>query len=198
MICGIDEAGRGSLCGSLFVSGVGCDDKTAALLQEQGIKDSKLLTRDARYKLASLIQNTPNLIFMVVEKSSKEIDSKGLSLCLRESILEIVQTFQTQLKNFYLDGNTTFGIKLADPLKLTSIIQGDKKVPQISAASILAKNAKDCEMEKLHQIYPEYDFLKNSGYGTKSHLDKIQKLGKTPYHRESFMIKSYKKNISLF
>ncbi|WP_104697917.1 MULTISPECIES: ribonuclease HII [unclassified Helicobacter] len=198
MICGIDEAGRGSLCGSLFVSGVGCDEKTALLLQENGIKDSKKLSKDARYKMSSIIQNTPNLVFITIEKNAKEIDSKGLSLCLKESIIEIIQAFQTKITNFYLDGNTTFGIKLPDSLKLISIIQGDNKIPQISAASILAKNAKDKEMEKLHQNYPEYNFIQNAGYGTKSHLDRIQKLGYTPYHRKSFVIKSSQKNTSLF
>lgn len=198
MICGIDEAGRGSLCGSLFVCGVACDDHMADFLKNSGIKDSKMLSRNTRTQLSSIIQNSSNIFFIIVEKNVQEIDTKGLGKCLKESIIEIIQKLQHLVKDFYIDGNTIFNIQPEASINLKSIIQGDSKIPQISAASILAKHAKDKEMEKLNQIYPAYNLINNSGYATKEHLDKIAILGQTPHHRKSFVIKSQQKNLKLF
>lgn len=189
LICGIDEAGRGTLCGSLFVAGVACSPETATLLKNQGIKDSKTLTKDARATLSTLIQNTPKLFFTIIEKTAAQIDSKGLSLCLKESILSIIESLSPHAQDFYLDGNTTFHLRPTPPITLSCLIKGDSLMPQISAASILAKHAKDQEMTRLHSLYPDYDFINHAGYGTKAHLEKLASLGLTPHHRRSFKLK---------
>lgn len=198
MICGIDEAGRGSLCGSLFVAAVACKEETANYLKENGIKDSKKLSKNARANLYYLMQNTPEVLFLIIEKTAQEIDSKGLSICLKESLLEIINTLSPKITKFYFDGNSVFHITPTPPIILQSIIKGDSKMTQISAASVMAKYAKDREMEKLHQMYPAYNLLSNAGYGTKDHLKKIALLGQTPHHRKSFVIKSHQSNITLF
>lgn len=189
MTTGIDEAGRGCLCGSLFVAGVACDQSTADYLLTHGVKDSKTTSKSKRKQLFHLITTTPNLFYHIVEKNPHQIDTKGLSLCLKESIQEIMDFLKCHSHNFLFDGNTTFHIKPAQNINLTSIIKGDSKIPQIAAASILAKYSKDKEMEELHTKYPNYDFISHSGYGTKKHLEKIELLGYTPYHRRSFIIK---------
>ena len=189
MICGIDEAGRGSLCGSLFVSGVICDEEVAWQLKSIGIKDSKKLSKTNRFKLESIITSTQNLESIIIQKSAKEIDSKGISACMKEAILEIVTYFKPKCEQFYIDGNTCFGITLDAPHKLESIIKGDDLIPQISCASILAKCAKDRQMQELDSIYPQYDFKNNAGYGTKSHIEAICEYGLTSHHRKSFKIK---------
>ncbi|MCE3037712.1 ribonuclease HII [Helicobacter anatolicus] len=189
MICGIDEAGRGCLCGSLFVAGVVCNDKNALFLKNHGVRDSKTTTKSQRQKLFALITNTKGIFFHVVEKTSNQIDQKSLSACLKESIQEICIKLTPYSKNFLLDGNTTFHSIPPKNSSLQCIIKGDNKITQIAAASILAKYFKDLEMQKLHVLYPDYHFIQHSGYGTKKHLEKIKTLGYTPYHRKSFIIK---------
>ncbi len=184
LICGIDEAGRGCLFGSLFVAGVIGDE---AMLQNLGVKDSKKLSKSARFKLESKILSS-NVQYYIVSKSAKEIDSKGLSLCLKEAISEIMEHFAPICQHFVVDGNTCFGISIP-PLKLESIIKGDDKVPQISCASILAKCAKDRQSKELSLIYPQYGLERNAGYGTKAHLEAIMRYGLTKEHRKSFHIK---------
>ncbi len=195
MLCGIDEAGRGCLCGSLFVSGVICDETTATQLKNIGIKDSKKLSKTNRFKLESIITSTQNLESIIIQKSAKEIDSKGISVCMKEAILEIVAYFKSKCEQFYIDGNTCFGITLNTPHRLESIIKGDDLIPQISCASILAKCAKDKQMQELDSIYPQYGFKDNAGYGTKSHIKAIYEYGLTSYHRKSFKIKPLEQSL---
>lgn len=142
LICGIDEAGRGCLAGSLFVAGVVCDEKVlnqnlSKILQKMGIKDSKKLSKLKRYELKSRLDEISHLSHFVVEKTAEEIDTKGLSACLKEALEAIMQAVVSVAKNevikkpndrgeelgkssniclpqedlirFYFDGNSTFG-----------------------------------------------------------------------------------------
>ena len=142
LICGIDEAGRGCLAGSLFVAGVVCDEKVLSqnlskVLQKMGIKDSKKLSKIKRYELKSRLDEISHLSHFVVEKTAEEIDTKGLSACLKEALEAIMQAVVSVAKNevikkpndkneelgkssdiclpqedlirFYFDGNSTFG-----------------------------------------------------------------------------------------
>lgn len=142
LICGIDEAGRGCLAGSLFVAGVVCDEKVLSQnlskdLQKMGIKDSKKLSKIKRYELKSRLDEISHLSHFVVEKTAEEIDTKGLSACLKEALEAIMQAVVSVAKNevikkpndrgkelgkssdiclpqedlirFYFDGNNTFG-----------------------------------------------------------------------------------------
>ena len=190
-ICGIDEAGRGTLCGSLFVSGVICYDRE--FLQDSGIKDSKKLTKDKRSKIASLLMQNPQTFFHIAQKKANEIDSKGLSLCLRESLNEIITALQPYSTHFIYDGNTTFGFTPPQDIQLDTLIKGDAKLLQIAAASILAKYSKDLEMQELHTRYPDYCFHQHSGYSTALHREKLKQLGPIQEHRKTFL-----KNLQIF
>ncbi|PAF54318.1 ribonuclease HII [Helicobacter sp. 13S00482-2] len=191
MICGIDEAGRGCLCGSMFVAGVVCDDMTSEWLKVIGVKDSKKISRKKRFELAGLVLEKKEIKRHLVKKTAQEIDNKGLSFCLKESIQEIIANLLPFAKRFYMDGNTLFGVSRDQKYTLEAIVKGDDKMLQISAASILAKVSKDAEMIELDKKYPEYGFKSNSGYGTLKHLQAIDKFGETPFHRKSFVIKKF-------
>lgn len=190
MICGIDEAGRGCLCGSMFVAGALCDEQKSLWLKEIGVKDSKKLSKTKRFELARIILQDEDIKAHIVKKTPQEIDSKGLSVCLREAIEEIVQHLSPFATTFYMDGNTLFGLSGGSGYTLEAIIKGDDKVIQISAASILAKVSKDNEMIEIDKTYPKYDFKNNSGYGTSKYLEAIANFGQTPFHRKTFVVKT--------
>jgi len=173
-ICGIDEAGRGTLAGSLFVAGV--------ILKHPilGLKDSKKLSPKRRFELYDSI--VAHSLYHVVSFDSEQIDSLGLSHCLREAIIQIKT--QLQADQYIMDGNTTFGIP-----GIEALIKGDDLIPAISAASILAKVSKDREMVHYDALYPEYGFAQHKGYGTAEHIQKICELGMTRIHRKSFKIR---------
>lgn len=173
-ICGIDEAGRGTLAGSLFVAGVVLE------IEIEGLRDSKKLSKKNRFRLYDEI--VQNASFHIVESSAQKVDSLGLGICLKESILEICA--QVSADSYIMDGNTPFGVQGVETL-----IGGDSLLPCISAASILAKASKDREMERLDRLHPEYGFAKHCGYGTKAHLEAILHLGYSPFHRQSFKLK---------
>ncbi|MDE5602748.1 MAG: ribonuclease HII [Helicobacter sp.] len=180
VICGIDEAGRGCIAGSLFVCGVVLSQNIPLTLKAQ-LKDSKSLSEAKRNILAPLIEQFSD--FYLVKKTYQEIDDKGLSLCLQEALKEILQNLKAS--QYIFDGNCKFGVDL-----LQTLIKGDCKLSCISAASILAKNAKDKEMIDLDAIYPQYGFKKNKGYGSKEHLNAIKTYGYCTIHRRSFKLKS--------
>jgi ribonuclease HII len=183
-ICGIDEAGRGALAGPLTVAGV--------LLKSpiKDLSDSKKLTEKKREELYSKI--IENSIYKIVFKSNQEIDKKGLTICIKESILEIIENVKTT--NYIMDGNHNFGIN-----KIHTIVKADDLVPSVSAASILAKVSRDRYMKSLED-YKEYEFNKHKGYGTKKHIELIEKYGLSDIHRTSFKLKKNTKivNNSLF
>ena len=177
MLCGIDEAGRGPIAGPLVVAG-------AILLEEIiGLNDSKVLSEKKREKLFDeiIIKSKYHIVFT----DTKTIDEKGLSFCLKNSIIEIMENLKNDCDSFLMDGNTTFGIS-----DLTCKIKADASVPQVSAASILAKVSRDKYMLNISKDFPNYDFAKHKGYGTKAHIDKIKKFGKSDEHRISFKLKA--------
>jgi len=174
-LCGIDEAGRGPFAGPLVVAGV--------LLKKDidGLNDSKKLTEKKRESLFDTIKE--NSIFHIVFSSNQEIDEFGLSICLQNSIKEIMKTIKTT--DYLMDGNTTFGIE-----NLECLIKADDKIEEVSAASILAKVSRDRYMKEIASKYPQYGFEKHKGYGTKAHTDAIKIYGYSELHRKSFKIKA--------
>ncbi|MFP6088149.1 ribonuclease HII [Helicobacter pylori] len=189
MTLGIDEAGRGCLAGSLFVAGVVCDDQTALEFLKMGLKDSKKLGPKKRFFLEDKIKTHGEVGFFVIKKSASEIDSLGLGVCLKLAIEEIVENGCPLANEIKIDGNTAFGLDKRYP-NIQTIIKGDEKVAQIAMASVLAKVAKGGEMRQLHALFKEYGWDKNCGYGTKQHIEAINKLGATPFHRRSFTLKN--------
>ncbi len=174
-LCGIDEAGRGPFAGPLVVAGVILNNSIEEL------NDSKKLTEKKREILFDTI--IENSSYHIIFTHNDKIDELGLSLCLKNSIEEIMKKLKTN--NYLMDGNTTFGIK-----NLKCLIKADATVKQVSAASILAKVSRDRFMCKIASKYPEYSFEKHKGYGTKVHTEAIKKFGLSDIHRKSFKIKA--------
>lgn len=180
MLCGIDEAGRGPIAGPLSVAGV------IFINEVKELNDSKKLSEKKREELFPKIKE--NCHYHIVFKSAKEIDQKGISTCLKESIIEIMNTLKNKCDGnieFLMDGNTSFEINT-----LQHKIKADATIKEVSAASILAKVSRDRYMNEIAPNYKEYDFDKHKGYGTKSHVEAIKKYGRSDEHRVSFRLKA--------
>jgi len=174
MLCGIDEAGRGPLAGPLSVAGVVLKNPI------EGLNDSKKLSEKKREKLyKEIIENS---YYHIVFTDAKTLDELGLSLCLKNSIEEIMKKIDAS--EYLMDGNTSFGI---DNLKHE--IKADANYEEVSAASILAKVSRDRYMVEISEKYPNYKFEKHKGYGTKLHIDLIKEFGRCEEHRYSFKTK---------
>jgi len=175
LLCGIDEAGRGPLAGSLVIAGVVLN------VPIDGLDDSKKLTEKRRERLFPQILGQAR--HHIVSFSSVEVDDLGISECLRRGLRSIQKYFGEEVAYLY-DGNTTFGVA-----NLETMVKADAKVPEVAAASILAKVTRDREIVKLAEQYPEYSFEKHKGYGTRAHIEAIVEHGRCPIHRTTFRIK---------
>ena len=175
ILCGIDEAGRGCVAGDLVIAG-------AVLHKEiEELNDSKKLTKKKREELFEII--IKNADYKIVSFSALEVDELGISQCLHLGIKTIKKSVKAD--EYLMDGNSTFkneGVKTE--------VKADAKYPEVSAASILAKVTKDRNLIKLGAEFPNFSFSSHQGYGTKKHIEEIQKYGLTPLHRKSFKIKS--------
>ena len=175
VICGIDEAGRGPIAGPLVMTGV-------ILKKEiEGLRDSKKLTEKKREVLFDEIKDKS--IYKIVEVDNKTIDEKGLSFAIHYCLETIVNYLKAD--KYIFDGNSKFGVDI-----LETMIKGDDKVAEISAASILAKVTRDRFMKKMAKIYPNYSFEKHKGYITKLHIEKIKEFGYCDIHRKSYKVKA--------
>ena len=184
-ICGIDEAGRGCIAGSLFVCGVACGE--AILREIAGLDDSKKLMRKKRDEIYNLAL-TREIPHFVAQFSAEQIDEMGISKCIATALSQIQARLKAQ--KYIIDGNTSFGVS-----GVKCVIKGDSKVPQISLASIIAKSLKDKESDELHKIYPLWGFDKHKGYGTRAHIEAIRANGFSAVHRKSFRIKELEKGL---
>ena len=173
-LCGIDEAGRGPLAGSLVMAGVILKNPV------KGLMDSKKLTEKKREALYPLV--IENSEYHIVSFSAKEVDELGISKCLHNGL----QSIQKHLSeaDYLFDGNSTFGVD-----NITTMVKADAKIAEVSAASILAKVTHDREIVKMAELYPEYGFEKHKGYGTKAHMEALAKYGRCPIHRKTFRVK---------
>ena len=175
LLCGIDEAGRGPIAGDLVMAG--CILHT----EISGLNDSKKLTEKRREALFELIIQDSE--FHIVKFSPKSIDDDGISACLKRGLLEIMDSLKCD--NYLFDGNTTFGVD-----GLETMIKADGKIAEVSAASILAKVTHDRDILQEAKKYPEYQFEKHKGYGTKLHVEMIKKYGYCEIHRRSYKLKA--------
>ncbi len=176
-LCGIDEAGRGPIAGPLVVAGV--------ILKEpiEGLNDSKQLSEKKREKLFDEIKKKSH--YHIVFSTATLIDDIGLSLCLKNSITEIMEKLKPFYNEVLMDGNTSFGIET-----LQHKIKADETVAEVSAASILAKVSRDRYMDGISSLYENYNFQKHKGYGTKEHIEAIKKYGRSNEHRVTFKLKA--------
>lgn len=175
MLCGIDEAGRGCLAGPLVVAGV--------ILKEPvlGLNDSKLLSEKQREYFFEILQTKAE--FKIVFCDHEMVDTKGLSSCLNYAIETIKSHFKGH--EILMDGNCSFGVT-----GISTMVKADAKVPEVSAASILAKVSRDRYMYQIAPLYPDYEFEKHKGYGSALHITKIKTFGYCEIHRKSFKLKA--------
>ena len=174
-LCGIDEAGRGPIAGALVMAGVILHQSIPEL------NDSKQLSEKKREKLFPIIID--NSDHHIVKFTAQQIDEMGISKCLSEGLKCIMQNLRSN--DFLFDGNSTFGVQ-----GLRTMIKADAEIPEVSAASILAKVTRDREMVEFAKEFPQYGFEGHKGYGTKAHVDAIKEHGYCTIHRRSFKLKA--------
>jgi len=176
-IAGVDEVGRGSLVGPVYAAAVILKKK----LSKKKLKDSKKLTKKNREILEKHIKK--NSHWSIGSASLKEIKKLNILnaslLAMKRAIIKL----KIKPKQVLIDGNKVPKIK---NYNLKYIIKGDEKIPEISAASIIAKVSRDRLITKMSKKYIKYSWNKNAGYGTKDHLSAIKKFGITKYHRKTF------------
>ncbi len=177
IICGVDEAGRGPLAGPVFAAAVILD----AARPIEGLRDSKKLTEAKRDMLAPLIRQHA-LAWAIAEASEEEIDKLNILQASMLAMRRAVEALSTVPTLALIDGNRCPVMKIQS----IAIIGGDDKVDAISAASILAKTARDAALVTLHQRYPQYCFDQHKGYGTALHMERLREHGPSPVHRRSF------------
>jgi len=175
--CGIDEAGRGPLAGPVFAAAVILDRGRRI----SGLADSKVLSERQREELAGEIR-TRALSWAVASASVEEIDSINI---LRASLLAMrraVEELGMEPQEVWTDGLYTPAVRFT----CRAIVKGDSRVGAISAASILAKTARDAEMCELDKSYPAYGFARHKGYSSPEHLAALKQHGPCEIHRMSF------------
>jgi len=177
LTAGVDEAGRGPLAGPVVAAAVILDPGKPI----PGLADSKTLSENKRNHLYELIKET-SLSWSIAEASVEEIDHLNILQATLLAMQRAIEQLPIAAACALVDGNRV--PKLTIPVK--AIIKGDSKVNAISAASILAKVERDKIMDQYHQRYPEFSFHLHKGYGTKQHLDEIERFGILDLHRKSF------------
>jgi ribonuclease HII len=177
LIAGVDEAGRGPLAGPVVAAAVILNPEHPII----GLKDSKLLTEKRREQLALEIKRSA-LSFCTAEASVEEIDRINILQASLLAMQRAVRGLSLKPEQVLVDGN-----RLPDlDIPAQAIVHGDRLVEAISAASILAKVARDALMVDYHRQYPEFSFHLHKGYGTKKHLEELEQYGCLEIHRRSF------------
>lgn len=182
-IIGADEVGYGCYAGPVVVGAVRAPKDWAL----EGLNDSKKLSeKRLGIMSAKLIElaKRDEIWFAIAERSNNEIDSKGLALAQKEAYIQSIQEIWHEDSTVILDGNIK--IPTLDPGKTVSLIKADTYIPAVMAASILAKVYRDRKMVLLHEIYPEYNFASNVGYGTLEHRAALEVYGPCSIHRFSY------------
>lgn len=185
LICGVDEAGRGPLAGAVYASAVILNPAYFI----HGLADSKKISENKRNTLTIEIKQHA-LAWAIASSSVEEIDEMNIlqaSLLAMKRAIESMQiqfaaVLSGQVLSVQVDGNKCPNINLP----CEAIIKGDSKVHAISAASILAKTARDAELYALDKQYPMYGFAKHKGYPTRAHIESLQLHGVSSIHRRSY------------
>lgn len=179
-VCGVDEAGRGPLAGPVYASAV----ILPTGLEIPGLNDSKKLSEKKREELFDIITNVA-VSYSVGIATEKEIDEINILnatfLAMKRAIngLEICPDYAI------IDGNRAPNSGIYEE----TVVKGDGKVMSVAAASVIAKVSRDRFMLKMAEEYPQYQFEKHKGYGTKLHYEMLEKYGISPIHRKSFLKK---------
>lgn len=177
LIAGVDEVGRGPLVGAVVTAAVILDPKNPII----GLTDSKKLSEKKRLLLAEEIKQKA-LAWSLGRAEAHEIDELNILHATMLAMQRAVKSLKIRPHFVLVDGNRIPALDMP----AQAVVKGDLLVAEISAASILAKVARDQEMRELDQQFPQYEFAKHKGYPTKLHLQKLAELGVLPQHRRSF------------
>ena len=176
-ICGIDEAGRGSLAGPCVVASC----ILPPFLRIEGINDSKQLSPKKREELYKIIIREA-IAYKVVFIKEDEIDKLNIYQATKKGMIDAVEGLKVKPDYVLIDAMPISQIEIPHE----SIIHGDALSASIAAASIIAKVERDHFMDKMDIKYPNYGFKHNKGYGTKAHMDAIMKFGPCEIHRKTY------------
>ena len=180
MIAGIDEAGRGALAGPIVSALVILNDKNVSA---ELFTDSKLLSRSQRKeKYLILKKSNCTIHFSIV--SHKIVDKMNVLQATLKSMTNCINQLKVKPSHILIDGNKK--PEHIHNYKVETCIGGDKHIPEISAASIIAKEIRDKIMEKYDYLFANYSFRKHKGYGTKLHYEELTKYKPSAIHRETF------------
>lgn len=177
-VCGVDEAGRGPLCGPVVTAAVILPPDAVI----DGLNDSKKLSPKKRDELFEIVKETA-LAFCIAEASVEEIDRMNILEADLLAMRRAIAGLQIPADYALIDGN----IARDFPIPARAVIGGDAISPSIAAASILAKVHRDRLCEELDRAYPQYGIAKHKGYGTKAHMDALRQYGPSPIHRKQFI-----------
>lgn len=177
LICGVDEAGRGPLAGPVVVAAC----ILPPFLRIEGINDSKQLTAKKREELFKIIVKNA-VAYQIVFVSEADVDLLNIYQATKKGMLEAIRGLEVTPDHVLIDAMPLGELKIPH----TSIIHGDARCASVAAASILAKVTRDEFMEKMYVKYPNYGFKKNKGYGTKAHMEALEKYGPCPIHRKTY------------
>ncbi len=177
-VCGVDEAGRGPLCGPVVAAAV---ILPCGLIIE-GLNDSKKLTEKKREKLFDLICENA-IAYSVAYGTVEQINNTNILEATLGAMHEAVDLLSVKPQHALIDGNIARGFSIPT----TPVIHGDAISPSIAAASILAKVTRDRLCVELDAQYPMYGIAKHKGYGTKEHMEALRKYGPAPIHRTKFI-----------
>ncbi len=177
LIAGVDEVGRGPLVGAVVTAAVILDPNNPII----GLTDSKKLSEKKRLLLAEEIKQKA-LVWSLGRAEAHEIDELNILHATMLAMQRAVKSLKIRPHFVLVDGNRLPALDMP----AQAVVKGDLLVAEISAASILAKVARDQEMRELDQQFPQYEFAKHKGYPTKLHMQKLAELGALPQHRRSF------------
>lgn len=177
MVAGIDEAGRGPLAGPVCVA-IAIMPKEPLL---EKVNDSKKLTEKTREKLYDQIKEVA-IDYHIELIDEKTIDEINILNATKLGMKNCIEKIKTRPETVLIDA-----VKLESEIMTDSIIHGDELSYNIACASILAKVTRDRLMKEYDEKYPEYNFKKHKGYGTKEHIENLKKHGKCPIHRDTFI-----------
>ena len=183
LVCGVDEAGRGPLCGPVVAAAVILKPDSKI----EGVNDSKKLSEKKREQVYEAIMQ--NALAVGVGMSDVDvIESVNILNATKLAMKEAISKLKVQPEYVLIDGNQMIDITIPGE----TVVHGDAISESIAAASIVAKVTRDRMLIEWDKEYPEYGFAKHKGYGTKAHIDAIAKYGLTPIHRPSFCTKFVK------
>ncbi len=177
IIAGVDEVGRGSLIGPVYAAAVILNKN----IDKKKLKDSKKLSKKKRQILEKYIKK--NSLWAIGSASLIEIEKFNILNASLLAMKRAIKKLKKKPQLVLIDGNKSPKINCC---KIKNVIKGDQKIPEISAASIIAKESRDRLITKMSKRFSRYYWDRNAGYGTKDHIIAIRKFGITKYHRKTF------------